>query len=112
MAKLRRATDTDIERLLARWPGLPADYLAYLREVGWGTAPNGRHMIYGGPMSPDEVYPQLAGETNRVIIGDDMQGYCLAYDFAAGAYGEYSDFGKWEELGEDFNLAAYLTETG
>ena len=104
-------TTSEIERLVARYPGLPADYLAYLRDVGWGTAPNG-HMIYSGPISPDEVYPQLSGEANRILIGDDMQGYCLGYDFAARRYGEYSDFGDWSSFDEDFNLSTHLADAG
>lgn len=90
-----------------RHPELPADYLAYLRDVGWGIAPSG-HMIYSGPISPDEVYPQLADETNRVLIGDDMQGYCLGYDFTAKRYGEYSDVGDWSSFDDTFDLSAHL----
>jgi hypothetical protein len=112
MAKLRPATSSDIERLRARWPQLPEDYFAYMRDVGWGTSPSGRHMIYSGPIAPDEVYPQLSSETNRVLIGDDMQGYCLGYDFATKRYGEYSDFGEWADMEPDFALAAHLNDAG
>jgi hypothetical protein len=108
MGKRTRSTTADIDRLVASWPGLPAGYLAYLREVGWGTAPNGRHMIYSGPIAVDEVYAQCAADTHRVLIGDDMQGYCLGYDFAAQRYGEYSDSGKWNFRDETFDLAAHL----
>ena len=112
MAKLRPATSSDIERLRARWPQLPEDYFAYMRDVGWGTSPSGRHMIYSGPIAPDEVYPQLSSETNRVLIGDDMQGYCLGYDFTSKRYGEYSDFGDWSSFDEDFSLSAHLADAG
>jgi hypothetical protein len=111
MADRTVLTTSEIERLVAEHPGLPTDYLAYLRDVGWGTAPNG-HMVYEGPISPDEVYPQLAGETNRVLIGDDMQGYCLGYDFTSKRYGEYSDFGDWSSFDEDFSLSAHLADAG
>ena len=104
-------TVPEVERLVAEHPALPPDYLAYLRDMGWGTAPNG-HMIYGGPIWPDEVYPQLSGETNRVLIGDDMQGYCLGYDFTSKRYGEYSDFGDWSNFDEGFELAAHLADPG
>jgi hypothetical protein len=110
MAKRRLSTASELERLATIWPGLPGDYLAYLRDIGWGTAVNGRHMVYSGPIRPGEVYPQLSDETNRVLIGDDMQGYCLGYDFAATRYGEYDDFGRWSELPADFQLAAYLAD--
>jgi hypothetical protein len=112
MAKRRLLTTPDIDRLRTLWPELPPDYLTYLREVGWGTAPNGRHMIYSGPIFPDEVYPHLSADTHRVLIGDDMQGYCLAYDFSSKRYGEYSDSGEWSSLDEAFDLSAYLIDEG
>ena len=111
MAERTRLTSSQINALLAEWPGLPPDYLVHLREVGWGTAPNGR-MIYSGPISPDEIYSQLANETNRVLIGDDMAGYCLGYDFAAKGYGEYSGSGTWSSFDEDFDLGAHLAGRG
>ena len=107
MAERVRLNGMEIDRLLAEQPTLPPDYIAYLRDTGWGTAPNG-YMIYSGPVSPDEVYPQLAGEKNRILIGDDMQGYCLGYDFSSERYGGYSDAGEWSPYDEDFDLPAYL----
>ena len=102
-------TASELGRLVAEWPELPADYLAYLREIGWGTTSSG-HMIYNGPISPSEVYTQLSGESPRVLIGDDMQGYCLGYDFVSKRYGEYSDSGDWSSFDEDFDLAAHLAD--
>jgi hypothetical protein len=109
MADRTRLTTSECDRLVAKYPDLPADYLAYLRDVGWGNAPSG-HIVYSGPIHPDEVYPQLAGERTRVLIGDDFQGYCLGYDFAAKRFGEYSDFGDWSSFDEDFSLAAHLND--
>lgn len=107
MADRTPLTIPDIQRIVTRHPGLPTDYLSYLSDVGWGPSPSG-HVIYSGAICPDEVYPQLSGETDRVLIGDDMQGYCLGYDFAAKRYGEYFDFGDWSDFEEDFDLAAHL----
>ena len=100
-------TTSEIESLVAEHPDLPVDYLAYLRDVGWGTTPSG-HVIYSGPVAPDQVYPQFASETKRLLIGDDMQGNCLGYDFESKRYGEYADFGDWTSFDESFNLPAYL----
>ena len=50
------------------------------------------------------VYPQLSGDHNRVLIGDDMQGY-LGYDFASKRYGEFSDSGDWLSFDDSFDLA-------
>jgi hypothetical protein len=104
-------TSSELASLLEELPQLPADYLAYLRDSGWGETPSG-HMIYSGPISPDEVYPQLSGDHNRVLIGDDMQGYCLGFDFASKRYGEFSDSGDWSSFDDGFDLAAYLADAG
>ena len=107
MADRTRLSASEIDALLAEHPELPAAYLNYLRDVGWGQAPNG-HMIYSGPISPDEVYPHLADE-GRVLLGDNMQGFCLGYHFASKSFGEYSDFGEWSSFGWGFDLAKYLS---
>jgi hypothetical protein len=49
-----RLTDSEIDCLLAEYPGLPVDYLSYLREIGWGEATSG-HMIYSGPVPLTDV---------------------------------------------------------
>lgn len=106
MAVTRRLSDSQIASLVAEHPALPPDYLAYLREVGWGMSSSG-HMIYGGPISPKEVYPQLR-EDGRVLIGDDTQGYCLGYDFTSKSFGEYSPRGEWTSFDASFDLARRL----
>jgi hypothetical protein len=109
MADRMRLSILDVEGLVAELPALPIAYLNYMRDVGWGEAPSG-HMIYSGPIMPNEVYPQLDDKKGRILIGDDMQGYCLGYDFASKTFGEFSDFGVWSSFDGDFDLAAYLTE--
>lgn len=106
MATQTRLTDSEIESLLNEYPNLPATYLNYLRNIGWGVTPRG-HMIYSGPISPDEIYPHLV-EPSRVIIGDDMSGYCLGYDFTSKTFGEYSDSGEWSSFDEGFDLEVYM----
>jgi hypothetical protein len=102
-----RLTNSEIDCLLAKYPELPVDYVGYLREVGWGDAPSG-HMIYSGPISPTGVYPQLSGESNCVLIGDDRQGYCVGYDFGLKRFGELSPTGVWSSFPESFSLREYL----
>jgi hypothetical protein len=106
MADRTRLSASEIDALVAEHPELPASYLDYLRNVGWGRAPSGR-MIYSGPISPDEVYPHL-GDKSRVLLGDNMQGFCLAYDFVSKTFGEYSDSGEWSSFGAGFDLVRYL----
>ncbi len=106
MATQTPLTDSEIEQLKDEYPNLPFTYLKYLRDIGWGVTPRG-HMIYSGPTSPDEIYPQLV-EPSRVIIGDDMSGCCLGYDFASQTFGEYSDSGEWSSFDECFDLEEYM----
>ena len=100
-------TIQEIEKLAAEYAGLPVSYFNYMRDIGWGSAANG-HMIYSAPIAPSEVYPQLSDESDCVLIGDDMQGYCLAYHFGHKTYGEFSDDGIWSSFNGDFDLFAYL----
>ena len=111
MSEFTPLTPSEITALSAEHSALPSDYLSYLREVGWGAAPSG-HMIYSGPIRPVEIYPRLTGETNRILIGDDTQGYCLGYDFSAKQYGEYCPRGEWRAFQDGFDLTARLTNAG
>ena len=104
-------TEPEIAELLALYPRLPGDYLDYLRALGWGNAPSG-HMIYSGPIAVSEVYPFLADDSSRLLIGDDNQGYCLAYDFEQKCYGEFSDSGHWSAFDSEFSLRKHLMEIG
>jgi hypothetical protein len=107
MAERTHLADSDVARLLAEHPELPVSYIRYMRDIGWGESPSG-HMIYSAPISPNEVYPRLSNELPCVLIGDDTQGCCLAYDFGLWRYGEFSDFGEWSSFDETFDLAGFL----
>jgi hypothetical protein len=106
MADLTRLTASEINALVAGHAELPAAYLNYMRDIGWRQTPSG-HVVYSRPISPDEIYPDLA-EEGRVLLGDDMQGFCLAYDFASKSFGEYSGSGEWSSFGAGFDLAKHL----
>lgn len=95
------------DTLFAMWPDLPADYLAYLREAGPGPTANGR-MIYGGPVSPQEIYGDDLAQPDVVLLGDDFAGYCLGYDLASSRYGEVAPDGRWQVWSDEQGLAHYL----
>lgn len=65
-------------------------------------------MVYSGPILPIDIYPQLGDVKDRFLLGDDMQGFCLAYDLGLKVFGEFSDMGEWSNFAEDFDLARYL----
>ncbi|HEX5103652.1 MAG TPA: hypothetical protein VFV87_07580 [Pirellulaceae bacterium] len=62
-----------------RYPGVPSDYLAYLREVGAGTFRECQFMVYGFLATPDEilgegVFDWLDAKTRVLCFGDDFSG--------------------------------------
>ena len=64
------------------YPGLPDDYLDLLKELGYGSYGGGDYSIYSGPSSPEFVYGNDIPEHLRrlLLIGDDCQGHCSAFD--------------------------------
>ena len=64
--------------------GLPDDYLQFLTEVGHGDL--GSLVIYSSPIDPAYVYSDARAESLKglVLFGDDMQGFCYAFDLNAG----------------------------
>jgi hypothetical protein len=107
MAERTPLTSAEVELMAAEYPSMPPAYFEYLRDFGWGLAPSG-HLIYSAPISPNEVHSQLSGDRERVLIGDDMQGYCLGYDFVSTRFGEFSEGGVWSYFDDRFDLKAYL----
>jgi hypothetical protein len=102
-------TEAEIDGLVREYPGLPSDYLEYLRSTGWGETLRGA-MIYEGPMAPQDVYGDEYDGPDVILLGDDPQGYCLAFDLAATQYGELSDSGEWTPWEADETLAEYVAE--
>jgi hypothetical protein len=101
-------TDSQIAYLVHQHPDLPSDYLEYLRTEGWGKAVNG-HMIYEGPIPPEDIYGDSYQGPKVVLLGDDYQGYCFGYDFNAKCYGDVSDFGEWEPWPTHEGLIDYVS---
>ena len=101
--------DTQIDALLKEYPGLPKDYLEYLKSEGYGEAESGS-MIYSGPIFPDEIYGDGYEGPNVLVLADDTQGYCLAYDLSAQQYGEISDSGEWKPWEDDDTFSEYVSD--
>ena len=78
-ASLTVVPPQDIARVRRSHPGIPADYLFFLENAGFGNL--GSISLYSGPVSAVEVYPVAeCGLDAVVLIGDDFQGYCLGFD--------------------------------
>lgn len=103
-----RLTETEIDSLLKELPQLPADYIDYLRNTGWGESESGC-MIYSGPVSPSDVYSNGDEMPDLMILGDDFQGYCLAYCFRERLYGEITDDGELYPSTDGMTIIDYVS---
>lgn len=70
--------------LRKQYPGIPDDYVAYLREVGWGGFLQCQFMVYSGPGTPDEilgegVFDWLKPSTHVLCFGDNFSGDLVGF---------------------------------
>lgn len=74
---LEPCPDGDVIALRRQYPEVPAAFTNFLEEVGRGSLGTASYMIYGGLLSPDEIYDeQTAKELEGVLLfGDDFSGY-------------------------------------
>ncbi|MEM7246845.1 MAG: SMI1/KNR4 family protein [Acidobacteriota bacterium] len=94
-ADFTKASEEELRELRSQ-PGVPADYVAFLEEVGWGELGVGwSFMFYSGPEDPGFVYPDWQGPSGSLLFGDDMQGYCMAFDGKGGLI-EFDPRGRGE----------------
>lgn len=80
LSKLTPASEETVAEIKARCPGIPQDYLDFLREVGSGEVGESDFMIYEGPVAPEDVFGRDDGLSHLLLLGDDFQGYCVAFD--------------------------------
>lgn len=61
-------------RVMRDYPDLPEDYLDFLTQVGCGSIGNSQYMVYGGPMTPSEIWDEAKAATLKdvVLVGDDL----------------------------------------
>ena len=78
--------EAEVVSLKTKYPQLPADYVDYLQQIGWGGIGNSFYMIYSGLMEADEIYGADASNDlgNVLFFGDDFSGYCAGFDTARG----------------------------
>lgn len=103
----------ELAALQRDFPALPQDYLDYLTRYGWGMTPSGR-MLYSGPIGPEEIYGDRHSLPEVVLLGDDMAGYCFAFNLETQQYGEVDQRGMWEpvSVAKDIYEYAHGTSTG
>jgi hypothetical protein len=79
MNSRRRLTARQAERLRSDFPGVPEEFIAYLREVGAGSFRECQFMIYGMLGTPDQilgqgVMPQQDPTVRILCFGDNYSG--------------------------------------
>lgn len=75
-------SEDEINSLRERYPDIPSDYLAYLREIGGGAFLDCRYTVYGGFNSPDFYWGHGTEEALGkpvLCFGDDFAGYVAAF---------------------------------
>ena len=71
-------SDERIARLREENPGIPEDYLDYLKLVGWGSFRESQYMIYEGPIPLIKLIDGSRREgfkATTLAFGDDFSGY-------------------------------------
>jgi hypothetical protein len=70
----------EIAEVLARFPGVPRDYIDYMREIGWGSFRECQFMVYGDLATPNDMIGEEAaacyGDSREEVLcfGDDFSG--------------------------------------
>lgn len=87
-----------LRAIQARAEHLPVDYLRFLEKIGSGSLKTGTYSIYSGPCAYDEIYEPVSdpGLSRLLVFGDDMSGYCAAFDPGhARKVVELDPYGDW-----------------
>ena len=85
--KMNRRTQISAQQaagLSKQHPDIPDDYVAYLREVGWGSFRECQFMVYAAPATPDQILGQgvfgwLKPSTRVLCFGDNFSGDLVGF---------------------------------
>ncbi|MCP3900170.1 MAG: hypothetical protein GY707_10695 [Desulfobacteraceae bacterium] len=110
---LTLATDSEIEKLIAEFPGLPSDYLDLLKTIGYGSYGKMGFSIYGGPLDPDEIFDENTAKelASYIFVGDDYAGWMIGYKVEEPVY-IFKEFDHHQvmEFDEPTNIIDFLSE--
>ncbi|WP_147870696.1 hypothetical protein [Stieleria maiorica] len=96
-------SDTTIAEIESDYPEIPQDYIAFLREVGWGAIAM-CYVIYRSPKTFGEVY-DAATPQDIILIGDNMSGRCIGFDKWTWNIVEVQNTGKVVPMDSSFSQA-------
>jgi len=80
-ATLTPISKEEASELRQQHPGLPEDYIEFLEQVGYGSVGPNRFSIYEAPGEPSDIFDEETASACGpvILIGDDFQGYILAF---------------------------------
>ena len=80
ISSLKQLGDEECQKLEKDFPGIPPDYLNFMKTVGYGNL--GDMQLYEGPVPSSSIYGDNPVDNldSLVVFGDDFQGYCFAFD--------------------------------
>lgn len=109
-SRLEPVTPEQLAAELRDHPDAPADYLEFLRRVGWGSLGDGNFMIYSGLVEPVDIFdPVTAADLpGLLLLGDDFGGWSLGFDTSAGWRLVGSDHGAQPQPIEERSLLEYI----
>ena len=102
-----RLSKEEAAQLIERSPLLPGEYIAHLLDHGWGDTPSGK-VLYSGPVACEDIYGVPVGPPGLLVLGDDLTGYCFAYDPSSGSYGELDPSGRWSPWQQGTGFGTYV----
>ncbi|MCH1918303.1 hypothetical protein L9G15_02530 [Shewanella sp. A3A] len=111
-SNLTKATDDQLAKHLSDFPDLPAEYLSLLKELGYGSYGQMGFVIYGGPLSPDEIFDSATATELEgcILVGDDYSGGMIGYQNTDNGY-VFKQFDHHEIIDvEPTNLIDFLIE--
>ena len=76
-------TEKDVEALTQAYPGIPQDYLAYMREIGFGSVRESQYFVHEGLSWCDEepLFNWFKTNGRRLLVfGSNSMGDLWAFD--------------------------------
>ncbi len=75
-SNLDKVRAEDIQELKASYPGIPDDYLEFLRRIGAGSILNSSYAIYTGPVEPSDIFGKhdATWPKDLLVFGDNFSG--------------------------------------
>ena len=91
-------TEVEITSIQLQYPGIPTEYLSYLKNVGWGDFRECGYMIYSGLVTLDSLGLSEAYllKEDVIFFGDNFSGDMAGFNIN----NNYSVVELWHESGK------------